>query len=89
MNDVTSTAAPIGASLPRRSTQLLTGPMFRAAVRDAFVKLDPRLQIRNPVMLSSSWAASSRPLSPSLHLPARPARSASRGSSWPSPRGCG
>ena len=50
MNDMTRTAATIGASLPRRSTQLLTGPMFRTAVRDAFVKLDPRLQIRNPVM---------------------------------------
>ena len=50
MNDTTRTAATIGASLPRRSTQLLTGPMFRTAVRDAFVKLDPRLQIRNPVM---------------------------------------
>ena len=50
MNDTTRTASSIGASLPRRSTQLLTGPMFRTAVRDAFVKLDPRLQIRNPVM---------------------------------------
>ena len=50
MNDMTRTAATIGVSLPRRSTQLLTGPMFRTAVRDAFVKLDPRLQIRNPVM---------------------------------------
>jgi len=50
MNDMTRTAATIGASLPRRSTQLLTGLMFRTAVRDAFVKLDPRLQIRNPVM---------------------------------------
>jgi K+-transporting ATPase ATPase B chain len=50
MNDMIRTGAISGATLPRRSTKLLTGPMFRTAVRDAFVKLDPRLQIRNPVM---------------------------------------
>jgi potassium-transporting ATPase ATP-binding subunit len=50
MNDITTTGARRGATLTRRSTTLLTGPMFRTAVCDAFVKLDPRLQIRNPVM---------------------------------------
>jgi potassium-transporting ATPase ATP-binding subunit len=38
------------ATLPRSGTRLLAAPIFRTAVRDAFVKLDPRLQTRNPVM---------------------------------------
>ena len=50
MNDMTRAGAISDATLVRRRTKLLTGPMFRTAVRDAFVKLDPRLQIRNPVM---------------------------------------
>ncbi|MBC7522520.1 MAG: potassium-transporting ATPase subunit B, partial [Sandarakinorhabdus sp.] len=29
---------------------LFTGPLMSAAVRDSFVKLDPRMLVRNPVM---------------------------------------
>jgi len=50
MNDRTATGARPGATLSRRSATLVTGPIFRTAVRDSFVKLDPRRQIRNPVM---------------------------------------
>ncbi|MEP7313028.1 MAG: potassium-transporting ATPase subunit KdpB [Pseudomonadota bacterium] len=38
-------AAPIG-----RPSGFLTGPIFSAAIRDSFAKLDPRVQFRNPVM---------------------------------------
>ncbi|HVM65372.1 MAG TPA: potassium-transporting ATPase subunit KdpB [Acidimicrobiales bacterium] len=34
----------------RRSRPMFEGPIVRRAVRDSFVKLDPRLQARNPVM---------------------------------------
>ena len=38
-------------------TSLFTGPLMTAAARDAFVKLDPRLLIRNPVMFVTAIVA--------------------------------
>ena len=35
---------------PRKQVPYVTGPIVRGALADAFRKLDPRLQIRNPVM---------------------------------------
>jgi K+-transporting ATPase ATPase B chain len=34
-----------------RPMNLLSGPIVSAAIRDSFVKLNPRVQLRNPVML--------------------------------------
>jgi potassium-transporting ATPase ATP-binding subunit len=50
-----STAAPAATPpaaphTPRRSGPLLSGELARRALRDSLTKLDPRLQIRNPVM---------------------------------------
>ncbi len=39
------------ASTPARSAPLFTLPIVATAVRDSFRKLDPRVQLRNPVML--------------------------------------
>ena len=38
-------------------TSLFTGPLMAAAARDAFVKLDPRTLIRNPVMFVTAIVA--------------------------------
>ncbi len=38
-------------------TSLFTGPLLAAAARDAFVKLDPRALIRNPVMFVTAIVA--------------------------------
>jgi K+-transporting ATPase ATPase B chain len=35
---------------PRRSVPYVTGPVLRGAIADSFRKLDPRVQVRNPVM---------------------------------------
>ena len=52
MNDLTRTAArrDVREASPVRRAPLVTQAMLRTAVRDSFVKLDPRVQIRNPVM---------------------------------------
>jgi K+-transporting ATPase ATPase B chain len=50
---MTSTATPPNppsATSSRRSGSVFTGELARRAVIDSFVKLDPRVQIRNPVM---------------------------------------
>jgi K+-transporting ATPase ATPase B chain len=44
---------PIGTIVgddARRRAPYVTGPIVRGAIRDAFRKLDPRVQVRNPVM---------------------------------------
>jgi K+-transporting ATPase ATPase B chain len=48
----TSTATPSATppSTSRRSASLFSGDLVRRAVLDSFVKLDPRVQVRNPVM---------------------------------------
>ncbi|GGI76281.1 potassium-transporting ATPase ATP-binding subunit [Polymorphobacter multimanifer] len=38
-------------------TSLFTGPLMAAAARDAFIKLDPRVLIRNPVMFVTAIVA--------------------------------
>ena len=46
-------AKPIDISPPpatRPKTAYLTGPIVKTAIVDSFRKLDPRVQIRNPVM---------------------------------------
>src|SRR5262245_25766542 len=40
--------APVAA--PRQRTPYITGQILRAAIADSFRKLDPRMQVRNPVM---------------------------------------
>ncbi len=40
-----------------QQTSLFTGPLMAAAARDALVKLDPRVLIRNPVMLVTAIVA--------------------------------
>ena len=47
-----SVAAPPAPAPPsqRRAASLLQGEIVRRALRDSFVKLDPRVQVRNPVM---------------------------------------
>ena len=52
MNDVTRTGAhhDVQDATAVRRAPLMTQAMLRTAVHDSFVKLDPRLQIRNPVM---------------------------------------
>jgi potassium-transporting ATPase ATP-binding subunit len=49
---MTATATPPTTPAPprRRSGSLFTGEIARRAAIDSFVKLDPRVQIRNPVM---------------------------------------
>jgi K+-transporting ATPase ATPase B chain len=42
--------APPAAPHERQALSLLSGDIARRAVIDAFVKLDPRVQVRNPVM---------------------------------------
>ena len=37
--------------------KLFTGPLMTAAMRDAFIKLDPRLLMRNPVMFVTAMVA--------------------------------
>ena len=47
-------APPLGGAgagrRPKRSTSMFDPAILRRAVRDSFVKLDPRLMARNPVM---------------------------------------
>src|SRR5262245_21636278 len=38
------------AAIPPRATRFLTKPIVAAAIRASFAKLDPRVQLRNPVM---------------------------------------
>jgi potassium-transporting ATPase ATP-binding subunit len=38
------------ASRTGRPVQILTAPILSAAIRESFAKLDPRVQVRNPVM---------------------------------------
>ena len=40
-----------------QAMSLLNGPIFRAAVKDSLVKMDPRMLIRNPVMFTTAIAA--------------------------------
>jgi K+-transporting ATPase ATPase B chain len=40
----------VSALRVERPTNFLTGPIVSAAIRDSFVKLNPRVQFRNPVM---------------------------------------
>lgn len=40
-----------------KAPSLFTGPLMTAAMRDAFVKLDPRVLIRNPVMFVTAMVA--------------------------------
>jgi potassium-transporting ATPase ATP-binding subunit len=49
---MTSLASPPTApsSTPRRSASLFSGELVRRALLDSLAKLDPRVQIRNPVM---------------------------------------
>ena len=49
---MTATATPPAPPTPtaRRSASLFTGEIARRAVIDSLVKLDPRVQVRNPVM---------------------------------------
>jgi K+-transporting ATPase ATPase B chain len=42
--------APVPASSERRAISLFRGDIVRRALIDSFIKLDPRVQIRNPVM---------------------------------------
>jgi K+-transporting ATPase ATPase B chain len=42
--------APVQASSERRAISLFRGDIVRRALIDSFIKLDPRVQIRNPVM---------------------------------------
>jgi K+-transporting ATPase ATPase B chain len=42
--------APTHGLSPRRSVPYVTGPVVRGAIADSFRKLDPRVQVRNPVM---------------------------------------
>src|SRR5690349_17102796 len=41
--------ASIGAA-PGSTVKYVTGPIVRSAILDALLKLDPRVQVRNPVM---------------------------------------
>jgi K+-transporting ATPase ATPase B chain len=41
-----------------KAASLFTGPLFTAAVRDSFIKLDPRVLVKNPVMFVTAIAAS-------------------------------
>ena len=80
-------AGRIGATLTRRSATLLTGPIFRTAVRDSFVKLDPRQQIRNPVMfvVLAGQRSHDRPCNRCAHRcdqPGRPAVVRRRDRAW-------
>ena len=43
-------AAPVTGATPRPRVPYVTGQILRGALLDAFRKLDPRVQIRNPVM---------------------------------------
>ncbi len=43
-------SAPPEAPTGRRNASLFTGDIARRAVIDSFIKLDPRVQVRNPVM---------------------------------------
>ena len=49
---MTSTATPpvVPPTTQRRRASLFSGELVRRAILDSFVKLDPRVQIRNPVM---------------------------------------
>lgn len=40
-----------------QAPSLFTGPLMTAAIRDAFIKLDPRVLIRNPVMFVTAVVA--------------------------------
>ena len=50
MSTVTAPPEQTPASTGRRSASLFTGEIVRRAITDSFVKLDPRVQVRNPVM---------------------------------------
>ncbi|CAN5333995.1 potassium-transporting ATPase subunit KdpB [soil metagenome] len=47
-NNASLAATP--GTTPKPSTNLFQGTLVKAAIRDAFAKLDPRVQWRNPVM---------------------------------------
>jgi K+-transporting ATPase ATPase B chain len=48
---MTATATPPASTpTPRQNASLFSGEIARRAVIDSFVKLDPRVQVRNPVM---------------------------------------
>src|SRR5690349_24918463 len=44
--------APVaaGGGVPRPAVKYVTGAILRSAIVDSFRKLDPRVQVRNPVM---------------------------------------
>src|ERR1700760_4789028 len=50
MSTVAAPPEQTPASSGRRSASLFTGEIARRAIVDSFVKLDPRVQVRNPVM---------------------------------------
>jgi K+-transporting ATPase ATPase B chain len=50
MTATASNSAPPAAPTPRRSASLFSGEIARRALIDSLVKLDPRVQVRNPVM---------------------------------------
>jgi potassium-transporting ATPase ATP-binding subunit len=43
-------APPVPDVAPRQKMPYVTGPILRGAIVDSFRKLDPRVQVRNPVM---------------------------------------
>ena len=47
---MTSTATPPAVPTQRRAVSLFSGDIVRRALLDSLIKLDPRVQIRNPVM---------------------------------------
>ncbi|MFX9038869.1 hypothetical protein ABTN43_19880, partial [Acinetobacter baumannii] len=52
--------AALSVPAPTRSTvsgTTLSGPIIGSAIRDAFLKLDPRQLMRNPVILSTEVVA--------------------------------
>jgi K+-transporting ATPase ATPase B chain len=50
MGTITAPNPPAPTSTPRQGVSLFRGDIARRAVVDSFVKLDPRVQVRNPVM---------------------------------------
>ena len=58
---MTATATPPAppAPTPRHTASLFSGEIARRAVIDSLVKLDPRVQVRNPVMFVVELGAGS------------------------------
>jgi K+-transporting ATPase ATPase B chain len=50
-------ANPTSAPVVKKPTAGITGPMVRRALVDSFIRLDPRRQIRNPVMFVTELVA--------------------------------